>query len=419
MKRGFTLIEMMVVIAVLVTLMAMTFRLANIGSDTEARTMTISRMQRLENALSGFHAAFGCYPPVRLHGNRSLENQDRTINWANEDEAWRWVREVCRSQPLGCRFPFADSMKPLIDELSELVKEGVASGEFQGKDEAFESQEMRAWGSTGFMAPSEAAVEGRLSDARDKTLWSDIKLFQYGVMSFLLPRYFVMMGGNKKYYEGDDNNADRGYAQWINNNQQPSDPFTGDKIMWGTIYDWVKEFHQSQENGTLRKNEHIVKLGMIPSQAVCARWLPNLEKICKCNFPTKYMPHSDEFFGVHIKSDHWRDGGIFDHIGSYGKGYMVSIRDACFSSARNGSYTDQYILDEVTVQDGWGNEFYYYSRSPYQSYTLWSSGPDGKTFPPWISRDNLQSNARADSGGTGEADRAAQWTKDDIIHLSN
>ena len=66
MKRGFTLIEMMVVIAVLVTLMAMTFRLANIGSDTEARTMTISRMQRLENALSGFHAAFGCYPPVKL-----------------------------------------------------------------------------------------------------------------------------------------------------------------------------------------------------------------------------------------------------------------------------------------------------------------------------------------------------------------
>ena len=93
--------------------------------------------------------------------------------------------------------------------------------------------------------------------------------------------------------------------------------------------------------------------------------------------------------------------------------------DTCFSPDNGNSYTDQYLLDEVTVQDGWGCEFYYYSRSPYQSYTLWSSGPDRKTFPPWISRDNLQSSARGDSSGSSEADRAAQWTKDDIIQLSN
>ena len=53
MKRGFTLIEMMVVIAVLVTLMAMTFRIGNVSADAEAHTMTVARMQRLENCLSG------------------------------------------------------------------------------------------------------------------------------------------------------------------------------------------------------------------------------------------------------------------------------------------------------------------------------------------------------------------------------
>ena len=43
-KRGFTLIELMIVIAVLVTLMAITFRIMNSVSDTEARTMTITRI---------------------------------------------------------------------------------------------------------------------------------------------------------------------------------------------------------------------------------------------------------------------------------------------------------------------------------------------------------------------------------------
>ena len=399
MKRGFTLIEMMVVIAVLVTLMAMTFRLTNIGSDTEARTMTISRMQRLENALSGFHAAFGCYPPVKLHGNRSLESQDRTINWANEGEAWRWVREVCRAQPIGCRFPFpkgaGNSITDAIKDLSDMIREASNSEEFQ---DLFSSQDMKDWAAAGFMSASDSKVEGRLSGKKDKVLWSDMKLFQYGVMSYLLPRYLVMMGGDRQYYESNDGSG--GYAQWSKNNQEPSDPYTGDTISWSRVYDWVQNYVNSNE----QMNENVM------SQAVCARWMPNLEGACRCN-------RDVTLFGVHIKSSHWIDMGIFDGMSM--ARLVNALRGICYSPEDNGSYTDQYILDEVTVQDGWGNEFYYYSRSPYQSYTLWSSGPDGKTFPPWISRDNLQSSARSDSAGTGEADRAAQWTKDDIIHLSN
>ena len=84
MRRAFTLVELMIVIAVIVSLMAITFRIMNTVGDTEARTITITRMQRLENALSGFHAAFGCYPPVKLHGNRSFRGQEESINWGNE-----------------------------------------------------------------------------------------------------------------------------------------------------------------------------------------------------------------------------------------------------------------------------------------------------------------------------------------------
>ena len=418
MKRAFTLIEMMIVIAVLATLMAVTVRLGNIGAETEARTMTISRMQRLENALSGFHAAFGCYPPVKLHGNRSLDNQgDEPIDWSNEGKAWSKVEKVCRAQPLGCRFPFSDSMEALINELSDFVKATANSGEYNGEGEAFEEQEMQNWGAAGFLSTSSGVIEGKLSANSDETLWSEIKLFQYGVMSFLLPRYLVMMGGNDKYYDGGDGGG--GYAQWTKNNQQPSDPFTGSKLTWQQIYNWVKNFQSAQKSGNLKKNEYIVQLEMIPSQAVCARWLPNLEGICKCNYPTARYPHSDEFFGIHIKSAHWIDSGIFDSMGSTDRRTMNGIKGACFSpdESESNKYVDQYLLDEVTVQDGWGHEFYYYSRSPHQSYTLWSSGPDGKTFPPWVARDNLQSSG--DGTAKDEKSYAAKWTKDDIIHLSN
>lgn len=405
MKRGFTLIEMMIVVAVLVTLMAITMRLGNIGAETEARTMTIARMQRLENALSGFHAAFGCYPPVKVHGNRSLENQERTINWGNEGEAWRWVREVCRSQPLGCRFPFPPNSQvtEAINTLSDLVKEASTMDEYK---DVFDQGDNREWAQVGFMSPAESAVTGKLHGKMQETLWSEIKLFQYGVMSFLLPRYLVMMGGAREYYEGDG--GEGGYAQWSKNNQNPSDPYTGHQVSWGKVYDWV----QAYVNGNERMTEDVAKLRMMPSQAASARWMPNLDGICKCN-------RNIRLFGVDIKAVPGRgnrfDGGIFDGLGI---AHLVNaLRDTCFSPNGDGNYKDQYLLDEVTVNDGWGNEFYYYSRSPYQSYTLWSSGPDGKTFPPWISRDSLQSNANGT--GTGEAAFAAKWTQDDITHLSN
>ena len=386
MKRAFTLVELMIVVAVLVSLMAITFRISNVVGGTEARSMTITRMQRLENCLSGFHAAFGSYPPVKLHGNRSFRGQEESIKWGDEDEAWRWVRDVCRSQPVGCRFPFPEKMSGYIKELSDLIKSSSSSGEY---GDVFNGDDMKEWANAGFASAADGAIENRLSSKKKDALWSEIKLFQYGVMSYLLPRYFVMMSGNRDYF------LSGGYAQWSQNNKNPCDPFNGVDTNWGEVYNWAED----QRNGKV--NENVVKLRLMPSQAVCARWLPNLEGICRCDTDLN-------LFGVHIKSTHWRDRGIFDNmeIGTLAK----SLRYATYSAAGEGSYEDQYILDEVTVQDGWGNEFYYYSRSPYQSYTLWSAGPDGKTFPPWIARDKLSGQ---------ELDVAAKWIKDDITHMSN
>ena len=402
MKRGFTLIELMIVTVVLVTLMAIVFRLAGITGPQEARAKTIKRMQCIENCLSGYYAAFGSYPPVKLHGSRNIYL--KVDNWGIQEEDgqtvsslnWASVEAACRSQPVGARYPFSSSDD--VQEMVRMVAEELKRRSTSGDKEYKAYQDNVAVLGNGFDALARPSGE---IDNPEATDWREVQIFQFGLLSYILPRYLFMTLGNSDLYGGE-------YAQW-NSDNMVQKQCHGDGR---TTYTW-----DQIRNDVL--GGHSAYVTMIPSQAVCARWLPNLEKICKCNYPTKMYPHMDEFFGIHIKSPHWRDSGIFDSMGTVSKAVVTGVRNTCFAPDDDNPYESMYLLDEVTVQDGWGNEFYYYSRSPYQSYTLWSSGPDGKTFPPWISRDNLQSSARSDSAGTGEADRAAQWTKDDIIHLSN
>jgi len=135
MKKGFTLVEMLIVVVVLVTLMTITFRLSSVGSQQTYRNNTISRLQRIENCLSGYYAAFGSYPPVKLHGSRNIyasvndygiqsddqENQDiwgwTDIGTEQEQRAWQQVKAACKSQPVDCRYPYPDE-----SVYNELVK---------------------------------------------------------------------------------------------------------------------------------------------------------------------------------------------------------------------------------------------------------------------------------------------------------
>ena len=57
------------------------------------------------------------------------------------------------------------------------------------------------------------------------------------------------------------------------------------------------------------------------------------------------------------------------------------------------------------MKDGWDHDFYYYSPAPYQTYVLWSSGENEKTFPPWVDLAELDDNDRK---------TAIDWMSDDI-----
>ena len=390
MKKAFTLVEMLIVVVVLVTLMTMTFRLSSIGSDQSRRNNTISRLQRIENCLSGYYAAFGSYPPVKLHGSRniSLQTNDhgiqtdekREISWGwtyvneNDDERndWQQVKAACRSQPVDCRFPFPDGgvYNQLVQSVSDAIK--TASNEKTNLSSGRKNV-LTAGFDDGI-----TDNPGRHNKNRGSSDWRDVQLFKFGLMSYLLPRYLVMMNGKEELFEG-------GYAQWDENNVLPCNPMTG-----YAFHDWSVV----RDRALSDTPRNYAEAANIPSQAVTARWLPNLEGIVCCNYDY-------QLYGISIRGD----------VGaSELSPNNMEIEVFSPDEATANSTSQQYVLDSLTVLDGWWHEFYYYSPAPYQTYTLWSAGPNDRTFPPWISRKSLDSKAN---------ECISVWISDDIVRMSN
>ena len=396
MKKGFTLIELLIVVVVLATLMSIVFRIGNIGDESERRAITIQRIQRLENALSGYYAAFGMYPPVKLHGSRNIyrvadgrggqkgsgdENEniwgwvssdgESVTNWNREREAWGQVSAACRAQPVSCEFPFSKEYRDLVTAASEELKDWAQNSETMPPD-------VKRICAAGFDDGVTDNI-GRHAKNKGKTEWGEIKLFKFGLMSYLLPRYLVMMNGDKSFF--------REYAQWTGNNTSPSDAYDGRAMDWSRVHDLVNS----------DQNNEMMRVANIPSQAVCARWMACFENVLACNA-------NRTIFGIQIRGD---DADSIPHWNEESASLVGAIYNP---DSASDSPANDYILDCITMRDGWWRDVYYYSPEPYQTYQVWSAGANGRTFPPWISREKL----------SGDANRCVSyWTKDDIVGLKN
>lgn len=373
MKRAFTLIEMLIVVVVLVTLMSIAFKLSSIGGDEEKRITTITRLQRIENCLSGYNAAFGSYPAVKLHASRDiyLQSDDYgrqdTSGSPSSELKWENVRTACRAQPFGLECPYPDDARynKRIEEIGEYAYARATQNNWKNP----EKYNFKPINSSMF------------SGYKDKSTWNEVQLFKFGVMSFLLPRYLVMIDCERDLLD---------YSQWLDNNSLPCDPWTGQKFTsWTSM--------STNNNATA---DIAARIKAIPSQAVTARWLPNLEGICSASrnrtlFGVQLVQNGNDFGGS-LSTGAWH-GEDQD-----GKAHMVGGYNSTSAA---------YVLDRITVNDGWENEFYYYSLPPYQSYTLWSSGANGKTFPPWMDLGMLNSDS--------DRATATTWMADDIIQMSN
>ena len=386
MKKGFTLIEMLIVVVVLVTLMSITFRLSSLGEGQTARSETIQRLQRVENCLSGYKAAFGTYPPVPLHNRRNIylkvdpqtgvqkvpEEENTTIfGWnpdslgsAAEQDAWLQVRAACEAQPVGCAYPYGADYQAVVSYGSTEAKSRATAGKFSV------TTQQKNMLINGYSAPSAGAFSTSIKD------WREEQIFQFGLLSFLLPRYLLMLDSDSASLQHLTSTE-----QWTANNSLPYDPFQGELFRsWSEIYDLVLSD---------RDSKNYAKVANIHSQAICARWISNLKDICQC-YPDR------TFYGVGLQEPDY----ISPLIGN----------DPNVRIYKSDSIGQNYILDGITVVDGWRQPLYYYSPAPYQTYELWSGGPNKRTFPPWVDRKTL---------GTAENKCIGKWIEDDIIRLSN
>ncbi len=395
MRKAFTLVEMLVVTVVIVTLMSIVFRLAGLGSSTEARNRTITRIQRLENCISGYYAAFGSYPPVKLHGSRNsfYEVNERGIqqvsrnpgtSFRDTDKMWRQIEAACRSQPVAMKYPYASDMHDYVRSVSEALRDLHN----QEPDSAYGKNPALAYLFNALDDP------GLLNSKSHEADWTEIQLFQFGLMSYLLPRYLVMMGHNDSSIYGD-------FVQWCNNNELPS------KFDDGTPYNsWDELNQQIQESSSGAQKSNRWKVELLPSQAVTARWLANLEGQLTCE------RQSLTLYGVGLAAtDDTSKGRNISVDNPYP--VLYSAEDS--QSGSSGGNSRLYALDGVTCKDGWGNDFYYYSPPPYQTYRLWSAGPNGKTFPPWVSAEEIRNNSELSRYQRMIMD----WMADDVVQMSN
>jgi len=319
---GFTLVELMIVIAIVGILLGATFKLMGPASDAKARAITTARLERLQNAMSGYFSAYGMYPAVSLYGNPSV-----TAGSSVDEETGQPINGIegraqaaARAQPIAFEYPTPVKLDEWIP-IHYLPRNVISLN---------------------------TAINS-LSPTDDD--WDRYKGFKFGLMSFLLPR--VELVGHP------DNGANAPLldvyrkAQWMKNNPSSRVP--------GSSNEDIKELRELLTTQRELENESAI------------RWLPCLEKIVS-SFAGKAL-------GVDIK-------------GGGGEGLVV----------RNMMGQD-IALATATITDGWGREFFYHSAPPYQSFRIWSAGPDGKTFPPWI--------PSTDPAYKGS--QAKEWIKDDIV----
>ena len=406
-QRGFTLIELLIVTVVVVSLMAIVFRLTGIAGSASNRETTVYRLQCLENCLSGYYAAFGSYPPVPLQGatrniyrktsdeHPAIQSDDpRDVDESTAKfKEYYYVDAACRAQPVAALFPPPSEMPAVVDGRKQTVSSAQAYDSFQQavktahEAEAYsgsDKEKVEKWlnstirdigGSPGFLN----AYQGETDSTK-------LQLFRYGLMSFLLPRYRFMLDCAKGSQSGRSqafNNSIDKYKQWTDFNPLPP------RMDTGIAYESWKDFCDTMGG------EDDWQIDLIPSQAACARWIPNLKDIV--DGPDK------TFFGVNV--------GIRNSNG------IPEVRDAAkftlySAGGRDSSASSGYPLLSLTVRDGWGNDFYYYSPAPYQSYVLWSAGENERTFPPWIDLAQFRQDH------SDQYETAVQWMADDIKFMS-
>lgn len=441
MKKAFTLLELLIVTVVIAVLASITFRLIGSQDDASKRNMTIKRLQCLENACVGYFAAFGSYPPVRVVGSRNLyyevdpdsmiqqmyDGNTADANLQEPPKSFNGKRAfenqceaACRSQPLGMVFPF-----------SEVDADAIGTAFANAKK--FHDEGDKNYGQPVAICGGHIQNLGQLN--HEVADWCRMQLFRFGLMSFLLPRYLLMMD----YSDSETDIYDQ-FKQWDEHKSAPCRFRNGVPYNDGGDNGWqelaesvvtpdIKYGHTGSGDPLTGKfsryNDKYWEAALLPSQIVTTRWIANFEEILKFQSPSRNAFKVNKkktaiVYGVNLHgqedvdlSDYTTDGFTIPNNFPNKRIPFYYPGGGQHGGAKGGGGGGAYVLDGITCSDAWGYEFYYYSPQPYQFCRLWSAGKDGSTFPPWITDDEIERLG-------GDYSRLArEFVADDLVHLCN
>ena len=298
-KRGFTLIEMLVVCLIVVLLAGLVFRMVGVIGRHNDTADTVAKIEMVANALEEFKSIYGKYPPVRLY---------RTD---------RGMEPLMRYE-----FPQWDTYGETLAMQREAARRMI--GEGRGR--------VRQWDDSGTGG-----------------------VFSFGLCSFFVPRV-----------NGTAENGGRAFLEK------------------GTIPEQWSAYNTGNESGDSQRDLDAVR-----------RILPHLGG---------RLGDNDRVVWEHNKWGN-RNAGILNMPWD---GWKRPPSGAVFTN------------DVVTVRDSWGHDLNYYSIPPYESYKLWSSGPDGLTVGD---KCRSSGHAQVHRGEHGSDWGGAYWrimdgdpeTEDDII----
>lgn len=278
-RRGFTLIEMLVVLLIIAILSGMVFALMGLVGPAGDKADTVRRVEMLANAIEEFRAEYGKYPPVPQYGGQ---------------------------QPVRYEWPILNNgiILPSDDGRQYGLSDGDANSIVNGTFDKWKG-----------------LPEDERSDAYAKG--DGARLFTFGLASFLIRRY-------------EPREADEGTELW--------DP------VYGT--DPPAPY---QEKGFGMAAPLVVFKGPDPIDPMGRA------------YSVQWYDHNDGY------EDKAADKRATDRMKYYvlKAGPHRDWTDRDYGSLR---YRNRYL----TFRDAWRRELRYESHPPYDSYRLWSLGPDGK-----------------------------------------